>query len=142
MGQNYATMREQFWTGNTGRALRGHTDAQLLAMYVVTCPHANMIGLYHLSLAYIVSDTGMGMERVAAAFAKLAEPSIDFARYDSVTEVVYVPSMAREQVRNLGENDKRRILVQKQYEGMAGSPYGADWWTRYGRWWKLAEVGK
>ena len=34
-----------FWTGDPGKALRGDPDAQRLALYLLTCPNANMIGI-------------------------------------------------------------------------------------------------
>ncbi len=36
--RDYAVVSPRFWTGDTGRFLRQHPDAQRLALYLMTCP--------------------------------------------------------------------------------------------------------
>ena len=45
MARDYAIVTPQFWTGTTGREIRARgRDAQLVALYLMTSPHANMLG--------------------------------------------------------------------------------------------------
>lgn len=50
--RDYGSVSPQFWIGKTGKALRGKPEAQLLALYLMTCPHANMIGVFHCPVMY------------------------------------------------------------------------------------------
>src|SRR5438309_4603703 len=56
----YRRFYSQFWTGTTGKELRSAgQEVQLMAVYLFTNPHANMIGLYYLPIGYISLDTGL-----------------------------------------------------------------------------------
>ena len=44
----------------------------MLALYVMTSPHANMIGLYYLPVSYAASDTGLSVRQVTVALEQLA----------------------------------------------------------------------
>ena len=46
--RDYAKVSPAFWTRGSGKRLRGNIHAQLLGLYVVTCPNANMLGIYYL----------------------------------------------------------------------------------------------
>ena len=52
--RDYATVAPQFWLGKTGRELRRQgAEAQVVSFYLMTSPHANMLGLYYLPILYI-----------------------------------------------------------------------------------------
>ena len=44
--RDYSKVSAQFWVGKTGRALSGDMQTQVVAMYLMTSPHANMIGVF------------------------------------------------------------------------------------------------
>ena len=61
--RDYATVAPQFWLGKTGRELRKKgAEAQVVSFYLMTSPHANMLGLYYLPILYIAHETGLGLE--------------------------------------------------------------------------------
>jgi len=94
----YASFDASFWTGETGRSLRGNVHAQVLAAYLFTNRHKNMIGLYYLPLPYVSHETGMAIDTVSAVMDRLSAPDVRFAFYDRNSEYVWVVSMAKRQV--------------------------------------------
>jgi hypothetical protein len=74
MSRTYARVLPTFWTGSTGKALRDlGRDAQVVAMYLITSPHSNMAGLYHLPLPYLAHDVGMTIEGASKVLRSLFE---------------------------------------------------------------------
>lgn len=103
----------KFWTGTTGKLLRKDRDAQVLALYLMTCPHANMIGVYHLPVAYVSADTGIPFEGALKGLARLSQAG--FLDYDDASETVFVYRMAEWQIgKALKANDNRVGAVEKQ----------------------------
>jgi hypothetical protein len=107
MARDYAIVTPQFWTGTTGRLIRERgLGAQVVALYLVTSPHANMLGLYYLPLPYLSYETGIPLEGALEALRSLGQ--VGFAFYDEREEVVWVPEMARYQIAEaLKPTDKR-----------------------------------
>ena len=104
--REYGKISPQFWIGRTGKALRGNAEAQVLALYLVTSPHANMIGLYHCPIAYMAHETGLTIEGASKALRCLIEA--DFCTYDDEDEYVFVHQFVMHQVGDdLSVNDKR-----------------------------------
>ena len=69
--REYARVYPSFWIGKTGKQLRKcGLESQIVAMYVLTCPHANMIGLYYLPIPYISYDTGIPLQGACKALAR------------------------------------------------------------------------
>ncbi|EEW4485717.1 replication protein [Escherichia coli] len=61
--RDYAKVSPRFWLGETGRELRkAGAEAQVVAFYLMTSPHANMLGLYYLPVLYLAHETGLGLE--------------------------------------------------------------------------------
>lgn len=119
--RDYSRVSAKFWTGHTGREIREKgRDHQVLALYLLTSPQANMIGLYYLPLAYAVHETGIGASRIQAVMADLE--SVGFCRYDRDSEVVWVVNMARLQLGDAKASDKQRIGAARQYESAPASP--------------------
>jgi len=128
--RDYAQVRPRFWTGNTGRLLRDDREAQVLALYLITGPHANMIGLYYLPIAYITADTGIPFEGASKALAKLHEGG--FCKYDQTAEVVWVVEMARNQVgERLVEADKRCKSIHREYMSLPQNSFLKEFFDRY-----------
>ena len=67
--RDYGKVHSAFWTSDDARALS--EDGRALALYLMTCPHGNMLGCFRLPNAYASDDMQWGSERVSEAFAEL-----------------------------------------------------------------------
>jgi hypothetical protein len=130
--RDYGRVTPTFWTRGSGKKLRGHPDAQLVALYLFTCPAATMIGLYHLALPTIAHEIGLPVERVREALAKIGAPDVDIARYDEEEELVYLPGGAKYQIgEQLKPKDKRVKGIQAAVAHFGSHPFAADFRQRY-----------
>lgn len=121
--RDYSKVSPRFWTGDTGRQIRkmGH-ETQVIAFYLFTCPSANMLGLYYLSLPTLCHETGSSFEGASKALRSLSEAH--FAYYDEASEQVFVPNMAREQIgERLKSRDNRHVAVLKELDQLKKSPF-------------------
>lgn len=95
--RDYGSVHPSYWTGPTGRQIRAlGQDAQLVGLYLLTAPAANMIGLYYLPLVILAHETNCTVDEARGILASLSE--IDFAHYDEGQETVWVTRMAFFQV--------------------------------------------
>src|SRR5690242_1093322 len=101
--REYAKVSGGFWIGETGKQLRGAgCDAQLVALYLLTCPSSNMLGLYYLPMPTLCHEIGSPSK----ALRRVCETG--FAFYDDLSEHVWIPEMARRQIgATLDPKDKR-----------------------------------
>jgi len=131
MARDYGKVSPRFWTGETGRKLRKHPEAQTLALYLITAPGSTMTGIYYLAIPTAAHETGLTIQEVSAALAILAE--IDFAHYDESNELVWVPSMAAWQIDDkLVASDKRVAGVKKEILFHQNHPFVVAFWELYG----------
>jgi hypothetical protein len=130
--RDYAKVSPLFWTRGSGKRLRGDADAQVLALYLVTCPNANMVGIYYVPFVAIAHETGLGAERAEAALSRIATSG--FAFYDPENELAWVPNMASYQIGDeLKEGDKRRGgAIRAELEKIGRHPYVRAFWNTYG----------
>lgn len=133
--RSYSVLLPAFWSGTTGKAITiAGKDTRILATYLLTCEHANMLGLYRLPLLYIAEETGLKRKEVTAAFENLK--AIGFAYYDEGAGFVWVVEMARFQLGLLPgepvkEGDKRRYAVAKLYKQLPTNPFLGPFYDRY-----------
>lgn len=128
--RNYGTVSPHFWTGKTGKELRKSPEGLIVSLYLVTCPHANMLGLYYVPLLYIAHETGLGIEGASKGL-QWAEKA-GFCSYDHDTEIVWVHEMARFQIaEQLKPTDKRSIGAQNEYNSLPSNPYLASFYDKY-----------
>lgn len=111
--RNHAVVSPLFWTGETGQQLRKDPDLQRLAMYLITGPSSNMIGLYYLPVPTIAHELGTITEdEVRKALRRGIQ--LGFCSWDEASEVIFVHEMARFQCgERLAPNDKRKSAVEK-----------------------------
>ena len=130
--RDYGKVSPQFWIGKTGKALRRQgPDAQLVALYLMTCPHANMLGLYYVPKMYIAHETGLGPEAAAQGLAGCI--AAGFCAYDETSEMVWVGEMAKYQIaESLKEKDLRSKGVQNEYDSLPENPYLDAFYDKYG----------
>lgn len=121
--RDYGKVSPRFWLGSTGRALRGNHEAQIVAMYLMTSPHANMIGVFHCPVAYIAHETGLDIEGASKGLRRLIEA--DFCTFDEADEYVFVHQFAAHQIgEELDPSDKRVKGVENE---LAKVPKGKCW---------------
>src|SRR5205807_2610683 len=82
--------------GQTGKSLRGNAAGQLVALYLMTSPHANMIGVYYCPIDTIAKETGLSMEGASEALRSLE--AANYCQFDPATEEAFVTRMAAFQV--------------------------------------------
>ena len=128
--RSYAQIVPTFWTRGSGKKLRGKPYAQVLAIYFMTGPTANMIGLYYVPRITILNDTGIPESELEAALKAVADVQIAF--YDPVDELVYVPECATYQVGQVlkpGDTKRKTILAILKIHG--NHPFALQWLARY-----------
>lgn len=129
--RDYAKLCPTFWTGTTGRALRrrGH-EAVIVALYLVSAPGSNMLGLYYQPKLFIAHETGLGIEGASKGLIDCI--SCGFCSYDDTTEMVFVHEMAAWQIGDsLKPGDKRCAGVQKDYDALPANPFLESFFHRY-----------
>ena len=115
--RDYGVVSPKFWIGDTGKYLRGNAAAQVLALYLMTCPHANMIGVFHCPVLYMAHETGLGMEGASKALQSLIEAQ--YCTYDEASETVFVHRMAAYQVaESLKPGDNRVKGVEREWSNI------------------------
>jgi hypothetical protein len=129
--RDYSKVGPQFWIGKTGKALRrAGIEAQLVGLYLLTSPHANMLGLYYLAQETIAHETGLGLAKSQKGMQACI--SAGFCSYDAETEMVWVHEMAFYQIAdNLVLTDKRAKGVQNEYNSLPDNPFLARFFGKY-----------
>jgi len=136
--RDYGAVSPRFWIGDTGKQLRGHPEAQVLALYLMTSPHSTMTGVFHCPVLYMAHETGLGMEGAQKALRRLLEAG--FCEYDSASEEVFVVRMAAYQVgESLKLNDNRVSGLRRDVEKMASAPLKKRFLEVYGEAFHLVE---
>jgi hypothetical protein len=137
--RDHAIFSPQFWIGETGRELRGHPEAQVVAAYLITCPTSNMIGLYHLGIPTLVHETGLSKQGASKGLRRVIQ--VGMASYDGSSETVFLPEMARHQLgATLKPGDKRIKAIEKLLLQMAKSPYCKEFTALYGEAYHLSKI--
>ncbi len=128
--RDYAKVAPHFWIGDTGRKLRVSLDAQLVALYLVSSPHSNALGLYYLPLPLLAHETGLGPEGASKGLRSCIEAG--FCDFDEAAEVVWVFEMARFQVgTHLKESDKRCAWLRSEYAALPANRFLGGFFDRY-----------
>lgn len=129
--REYAKLAPTFWTGTTGKALRRRgSEGVIVALYLVSSPHSNMLGLFYQPVMYMAHETGLGIEGASKGLRDCIE--VGFCDYDSDTEMVFVREMAAWQIaESLSSGDKRCRGIQKDYEALPDCPFLGAWFDRY-----------
>ncbi len=121
--RDYGKIASTFWTGETGRRLRGDPVAQVLALYLVSCPASTMTGIFVLSLPTMAHETGLSLDQVRSALRHLHE--VDFAHFDEDRDLVWVVNMLRYQTGNqdMDIRDKRVPAIRQQLDRHRGHSF-------------------
>ena len=84
--RDYGKVHTSFWTSETIRSMS--EDARSLAMYLLTCPHNTIAGVFRLPDGYICDDMQWTPERVSKAFNETV--SKGFANRCETTKWVWI----------------------------------------------------
>lgn len=129
--RDYGKVSPQFWIGDTGKKLRGSPQAQVLALYLMTCPHSRMSGVFHCPTVFMSHETGIPLEGVSKGLQRLSE--VGFCEYSEETESVFVFRMAAYQIgEELKEADNRIVGLRKEYKNMPEGRIKSKFFELYG----------
>ncbi len=84
--RDYGKVYSKFWESNDMRSLSD--DGRLLALYLMTCKHCTLAGIFRLPDGYVCEDMQWSAERVAKGFAELLRKG--FATRCEATKWVWV----------------------------------------------------
>jgi hypothetical protein len=140
--RDYARVAPQFWTGTTGKVLReAGREVQVVALYLITCPSANMIGLYYLPLPTLCHEVGIPLQGARKALRRASEGG--FAYYDEAAEHIWVPEMARFQLgEQLKPGDNRIQAVIRELLAAKSSRFAQEFYDKYRERFHLPDLPK
>lgn len=128
--RDYAKVSPRFWTGETGRSLRGKERLQVMAAYLISCPNSNWLGYYYLPLPTISHETGCPIKGAMEALRSLEKAL--FCCYNAQTEHVWVIEMAGWQISNRLKPDDHRVLgIKRELETLKRSGFYDEFVTHY-----------
>lgn len=96
----YTRIKHKFWRDE--RVQRWSDDARLLALYLLTSPHSNLLGCYVLPKLYACEDLGWEPSRFDRAFAQLLRDG--FCEYDTQTKLVLITNFLRHNPLDISPN--------------------------------------
>lgn len=131
--RDYAKVMPKFWHGETCREIlsRG-SEGALVALYLMTSPMSNMLGLYSQPILYMAEETGLGLEGARKGLQICIEAG--FCKYHEPTKTVWVMEMAAYQIAsNLKASDNRCAGIQKDYDSLPNNPFLGEFFDRYQR---------
>lgn len=138
--RDYGIVSPRFWIGDTGKQLHGDPVTQLIALYLITSPHAAMTGIYYCPMEYLSHETGTPLRSARRAISRLTE--LGFCEYDVATETVFVFRMAALQIaESLKPEDKRVAGLKKETAKIVPDSFKRRFLSIYGRLFHLVPEG-
>jgi hypothetical protein len=83
----YYRITPRFWQDSDVRN-EWTEDMRMLALYLMTSPHRNMVGLYYCPLSYMANDLQWSLKKVNISIDSLQVS--DFVRYDASAQVAFL----------------------------------------------------
>lgn len=129
--RDYAKVLPQFWIGFTGRQIKAlGKEVRLLALYLLTSPHASMIGIYYLPISLITHETDIPFEAASKGLRSLSE--IGFCSYDEAMEYVWIHEMANYQIGGqLKQTDNRIKSINDIYQKLPNLSFLPKFFEKY-----------
>lgn len=129
----FASIAPTIWTSETGREWRRlGASYQVLGLYLITNPHANIYGLYYLPMVIVTEETGLQRATVVKVLQAFADQ--EYARYDEPSEWVWVQNMAARQLQVTSlpnPRDPRAVGVRRWYERCPANPFLGPFFDHY-----------
>lgn len=148
--REYAKIGPKMWHGKTIKDLRKKAEARALegaskgseglvvALYLMTSPSSNMLGLFTQPILYMAHETGLGFEGASKGLQDCID--VGFCSYDPDTEVVWVYEMAKYQVApSLKASDLRCKGIQREYDALPNCPFLGPFFDFYEQAFNLTE---
>ncbi|MCE3238742.1 MAG: hypothetical protein K0R24_1723 [Gammaproteobacteria bacterium] len=107
----YGSIRTCFWENEDAQKLSD--QGKLLATYLLTGPHSNMLGCFRLPAGYITEDLRWDIQKVKAAFHELHE--LRFIARDQTSGWVFIHHFLKW---NPIQNPKQAKGVQKLFDAV------------------------
>ena len=111
MARNYGKIESKFWAWATRNKLSA--EARIMALYLLSGPHASSIGVYYLPDGYVSADLGMGSETVSHTLSELSRKG--FAYRCSSTDFIFIPGFLEH---NPPENINVGKMMQKTIDAI------------------------
>lgn len=129
--REYGKIAPKFWTGGTGKKIReGGSEGVIVAVYLMSSPHSNMLGLFYQPMLYMAHETGLGIEGASKGLRVCIEAG--FCDFDEPSEMVWVYEMASYQIADeLKAADRRCLGIQKDYDALPACPFLEGFFDRY-----------
>ncbi len=128
--RDYAKAVPKMWHGKTFKALRKHPEGLVVALYLMTSPSSNMLGLYAQPVLYMAYETGLSEEGARKGLQQCIEAG--YCSYDDESEFVWVHEMASYQIASeLKGSDLRCKGIQKDYDALPDNPFLGEFFDRY-----------
>lgn len=130
--RNYSRLSSRFWTGASGRAMRGKPHVQLVALYLISAPGSSWIGIFYVAVPAVAHELGLTIAQVREAVDELGRLRV--AHYDNAAELVWIPEMARWQIaETLSRSDSKHKGVVNDLMPFLriGHPFAGAFLTRY-----------
>lgn len=143
--RDYGKTTPRFFTGTTGRRMRGRHDLQALAHYLIACGSATMTGLYYIPMQTIAFELGMSVQKVRGGLAWFEKKGKGdgFAYYDAELGLVFVQNMAATQIGDeLHKTDKRIKGVVREVSRYGDHRFVRMFWERYAAAYHLPRRGQ
>ena len=131
--RDYGKVAPKFWTGQTCKDVRARgSEGALVALYLMTSPMSNMLGLFSQPILYMAEETGLGLEGARKGLQVCIDAG--FCKYHEQSKTVWVVEMAAYQVASsLKASDNRCAGIQKDYEALPSNPFLGEFFDRYQR---------
>lgn len=114
------------------KALRRSPEGVIVAMYLMTSPSSNMLGLFSQPVLYMAHETGLGLEGASKGLRDCV--GAGFCSFDEASEFVWVHEMAKYQIANeIKASDNRCKGIQKDYDGLPDNPFLGAFFDRYAK---------
>lgn len=123
MSTVYRTINTSFWTDPKVRQLA--PDGKLLMLYLITCPHTNVGGIYYVPEIVVLHETGMKKNALDTLWNTLSK--LGLVLRDHQTEVVWVVNMMKYQ----GRGEKVFAAAANQLLTLHNSPLVKKFLQRY-----------
>lgn len=85
--RDYGVVRTSFWTSPSIMSL--DDNSKVIALYLLTGPHTNLLGCFRIPLSYIAEDIDKTVSEIKKGFNVLKKEG--FATYDDKTKWIYLP---------------------------------------------------
>lgn len=113
---DYVRVQTSFWRDE--KILECDDETKLLALYLLTCPHNNILGCFVLPKYYICADLDWSPERLAEPFGKLLAKR--FIKYDETSRVLFISNFLKH---NPMQNANQASAAIKKLNGLPKNPF-------------------